>query len=191
MKTLADRLVEALLPVVPQRWVLAGHCSGSYLAWEVAHRIVAAGRPPLRLVLSSSRPPYGLANPRSEESRSAAEILALSSQALVQRMDDRGLLPAEGLDPEVAAAMLGAYRAAVSSAAGYRCDRPPIQVATEVWRGVEDTVVSEQHARGWSTYTATPPEFVTFAGSREHFERPQPEAARRIARILEVKGEME
>lgn len=181
MTDLADDLAEQLLPLVGDRWVLAGHCSGSYLALEVAHRMVSAQRSPHRLVLSGSRPPDGLADPASEQSRAVAELLSLSDSDLGHRLGATG----STVDPEVLAAVLAAYRAAVLASAGYRHSHEPVDVPVEVWRGDQDDVVGEQDAMGWSAYSATEPAQVVFAGRREYFEQPQAAAAERVARMFE------
>jgi surfactin synthase thioesterase subunit len=177
---LADELADHLVSVVPDRWVLAGHCSGSYLALETAHRAVAAGRSPLRLVVSGSRPPYGLADPHSEESAAAAELLALTDGELKRRLG----LDESTVDDEVVAAVLAAHRAAGAAAAGYRHRHEPVDIEVEVWRGADDDVVSERDARGWHAYALTAPTHAVFAGHREYFEQPRPAAVDRVARVL-------
>ncbi|WP_410652703.1 thioesterase II family protein [Amycolatopsis sp. cmx-4-54] len=179
---LADALACHLTDLVPERWVLAGHCSGSHLALEVAHRMVAAGRPPLRLVVSGSRPPHGLADPESAESKAAAELLSLNDRELSGRLG----LDQSTVDDDVAAAMLAAYRAAVEAAAAHRHRHGPLGVAVEVWRGEDDDVFGEQDAHGWSGYATTEPVHAVFTGRREYFEQPRSATVDRVARALDV-----
>jgi len=181
---LAELITERLRGAVPATWVLAGHCSGSYLALEIAHRMAEAGQPPVKLVLSSSRSPSGLADPTSEQSEAGADVLDASDDELTARLRERGRLPAELGEPEVVAAILAAYRAAVRAAVTYRCTLPPVDVATDIWWGTTDDTVSRDHMRDWRRYLTTPPREIEFDGARQHFEQPLPAAVRLVEEMV-------
>jgi pyochelin biosynthesis protein PchC len=184
LRQLAELVTECLLDAVPDNWVLAGHCSGTYLALEIAHRMAAAGQPPVRLVLSSSRSPSGLTDPASEQSEAAADVLDASDDELAARLRERGRLPGDLDEPEVVAAVLAAYRAAVRAAVTYRCTLPPVDVATDLWWGRADDTVSGDHLRDWRRYLSTPPREIEFAGARQHFEQPLPAAVRLVEEMV-------
>ncbi|SEP48391.1 thioesterase II family protein [Amycolatopsis saalfeldensis] len=181
---LAGRLAAELAELVPDQWVLAGHCSGSYLALETAARLMPVGRAPAHLVLSSSRTPAGLADPDSAQSRAAAAILSATDDELAQRLRERGSLPAEFTEPEFIAAILAAHRSAVRAAAGYRCTWPRLAVASDVWRGEADTTLDRSRAQEWDQYLAGPVRQISFPGCREYIERPMPAAVELVEELI-------
>jgi surfactin synthase thioesterase subunit len=122
--------------------VLFGHSFGAWIAYDVAHRLAAAGRPPLHLFLAGARPPHlagpPLARPRDERSLLAyVRALGGTSEDVLR-------------DPELRDSLLSALRADFSAAAGYaRTGRQALRVETTLFRGEDDDGLTPPDAARW------------------------------------------
>lgn len=179
----AEQLAAALVDAVPRTWAAIGHCSGAFLAAELTHRLAAVGRAPVRVFLSSSRVPDDPGGPDPERARSAKATAAMSDAELLAHLTAHQLVPAD-IDPDIATAILRAYRAAVRAGSAYRWRHPALDVPVEIWRGDADDVVARGHADAWRTLAAADFEVIEFPGVREFFARPADAAVARVSRAL-------
>ncbi|MFB8280458.1 thioesterase II family protein [Nocardia colli] len=175
----AEQLTAVFVDSVPDNWAVLGHCSGAYLAIELAHQLSGLGLPPVRVFLSSSRPP----GPDPERTQSANAIAAMADAELLADLTAHQLVPAD-IDPDIGTAVVRAHRAAVRAGSAYRWKHPALNVPVEIWRGTADDVVSRQHAGAWLTLAATNFEVIEFPGGREFFTLPADTAIARVCRAF-------
>lgn len=179
----AEQLAAALVDAMPDRWAAIGHCSGAFLAAELAHRLADAGRAPVRVFLSSSRVPDDPGGPDPERARSAKAVAVMSDAELLTQLAARELVPGD-IDPDIATAILRAHRAAVRAGSAYRWRHPALDVPVEIWRGAADDVVAREHADAWQALAANDFEVIEFPGARDFFARPADTAVARVSRAF-------
>jgi surfactin synthase thioesterase subunit/aryl carrier-like protein len=164
MMAVADQVVAALTPVLDAPIVLYGHSQGSWLCWEVAHRLAhRPGVPPLALVAACALPP--LAAPTAGLTR-LAELTADGDFDRVA-LDElagvfRGLLPDQILDSEeLLAQYVDRLRADTVLAESHRSvlrgvTRPPLPMPVLAVEGSDDPVLPAGAMQVWRELTDGP-----------------------------------
>lgn len=147
-RTLLDDLVPAVEPLLDVPYVLAGHCSGSVLAWECARRLVAASGPDPRLVVLTSTPAPAVRD-------TTDPLHLLPSRELLERVVGFGGMPGEILDdPELMAMVERILRAdyRVVERLEYSAGGP-LPVPVTVLGGRHDDFASSADLAAWSAET--------------------------------------
>jgi len=188
----SGQLAAMLANKIPDNWAVVGHCTGVYLAVEMAHRLDAVKRAPVRVFLSSSRVPLDPVGPDPERSEFAAMLTAMSDEEALAHITRERLLGSGDIDPvgsgdidpDIAAAVVRGYRAAIRVGAAYRWTHPPLRAAVEVWRGRADDVVERRHADDWQEFAGGDFDVVEFAGRREFFGQSADAAIARVCRAF-------
>ncbi|NJQ08478.1 thioesterase II family protein [Streptomyces lonarensis] len=163
---LAGPILTALPPETDDLVVL-GHSMGSLVAFEVARRLTAAGRPPRALVVSACRAPF-LDNP---------------SVVLPDRLDDDQLVAAiksrggtdDGIldEPELREIVLPAIRADFGIDDVYRYDgpRPAVDCPVAVLGGDADAVAPPEMLAPWAEVTTGPFSQEFLPGGHFYFQQ--------------------
>jgi surfactin synthase thioesterase subunit len=160
LAVLSDAVLEAVLPSTDRPFALFGHSMGATVAFELAAKLEAAGRPLQRLFVSGRRAP---SRHRDEQ---------------VHKLDDAGLIAdlrqLSGTDTrvfgqeEVLRMVLPAIRNDYKAAETYTYrERPPLTCPVTVLVGDADPKVSVDEARDWQRHTTGPCDVRVFAGG--HF----------------------
>lgn len=142
-----------------RRLALLGYSSGSLVAFEVARRLVTAGRPPAALLVNASSPPHLV-------ERSVLDLG--TEEGMAQHITDRGFMPAGALaSPQLRRLVLPTLRADVLAVDRYRCSAETLpalgpQTLVQALTGADDLTVREP-AR-WSEVTTGPARVVTVPG---------------------------
>jgi len=165
---------------LPRNWALLGMCSGCYIALELTQRVLAYHRAPRRLFLCNSRPPGEDSEPDPDVALTSSALIAMTDEELYADLAINDELLTGEIDLEIRQAAICAFRAAVSASASYRWNLPPLDVATEVWRGGGDDVFDTSHARAWQSLIVPDIDVVEFAVGREDFYLPVPAVVQRI-----------
>ncbi|MGQ5640569.1 MULTISPECIES: amino acid adenylation domain-containing protein [unclassified Streptomyces] len=164
MMAVADQVVAALADRLDAPAVLYGHSQGSWLCWEVAHRLAhRPGVPPLALITACALPP--LAEP-TDGLRRLAEVTADGDFDQVA-LDElarlfRGLLPDQILDSdELLAEYVDRLRADTVLAESHRTvlrgvTRAPLGLPVLAVEGSEDPVLPAGAMEVWRELTAGP-----------------------------------
>ncbi|MEN2987032.1 alpha/beta fold hydrolase [Tistrella sp. BH-R2-4] len=170
--------------------VLYGHSMGTLVALEVAHRLVAAGQPPLLLVLGARVPPH-LSTP-------AARMLDLDDDAFFDGLDRAygGTPVAVRNDPSMRRhyirIMRGDFRLSADYIAGFAATgagRPPLPCPLLAFSGDTDRAAPAAAMAEWRGYGTAGFNQVTLPGG--HFfaiERPRPVVSRIIAAATRLIG---
>jgi surfactin synthase thioesterase subunit len=150
-----------------------GHSLGAVLGYELAHRLVAAGRPPVRLFVSGSPEP---ARPRSERATGLpdAEFLAAVS-------DFAGYTSEALADPELLELVLPTLRADIEMHENYvPSTDEPLDVPITALRGGADTLVDADAIQGWAKVTGRQFDHAELPGEHMYLT----ESAPRLVRFL-------
>ncbi|GGB61275.1 thioesterase [Tistrella bauzanensis] len=170
--------------------VLYGHSMGTLVALEVAHRLVAAGQPPLLLVLGARVPPH-LSTP-------AARMLDLDDDAFFDGLDRAygGTPVTVRNDPSMRQHYIRIMRGDFRLSADYITDfaaisagRPPLPCPLLAFSGDADRAAPATAMAEWRGYGAAGFNQVTLPGG--HFfaiERPRPVVSRIIAAATRLIG---
>ncbi|MFJ9693761.1 amino acid adenylation domain-containing protein [Kitasatospora sp. NPDC101183] len=162
MMLLADRVAAAVSARLDAPAVLYGHSQGSWLAWELAHRLAdQPAAPPLALVAACGIPPQ--AEPteglrRLTDSADALDTLPTAEAAALFA----GLLPEQVLDSEeLLAEYLVRLRTDVTLAENHRAalrhlDRAPLRIPVRAVAGTDDPVLPEHALDAWEALTEGP-----------------------------------
>lgn len=138
---------------------LFGHSLGSWVAYEIAHRLVAAGRPPVHLFAAAARPPHIL----RETPRFDGDV------GLLAYLSDLEGMPIDVVrDRELLELYLPIIRADLELARDYlHPSRAPLPVRTTVLCGSEDSSVPRDTAARWRDLVTEDVALLTMPGS--HF----------------------
>ena len=148
---LADRLFQVLdadggAADAPTGAALFGHSMGAIVAFELARRLEAAGRPPAVLIVSGRRGP----------STHRANALPQDDEGLIERLLSLGGTDASLLEyPEVLELVLPALRADYRAIGDYRrTEGPPLSCPIVAMIGDEDPEVTLAEAEAWAPETS-------------------------------------
>jgi pyochelin biosynthetic protein PchC len=154
------------LPPDADDLVVVGHSMGSLVAFEVARRLTAEGRPPRALVASACRAPH-LPNPSPVRPRS------LTDDDLVTVIKARGGTDGEILDePELREIIVPSIRAdfAIDDDYRYTGTMPALDCPVTVVGGASDPVVPMPALLEWAAVTTGPATFAVLPGGHFYFQ---------------------
>ncbi|MFG3242565.1 amino acid adenylation domain-containing protein [Streptomyces sp. NPDC048157] len=160
MMAMADQVVAAMSDRLDVPVVLYGHSQGSWLCWEVAHRLAdRPGVPPMALVVACALPP--LAEPTAGLNRLAELTGDLDAAALDELAGIfRGLLPDQILESEeLLAEYVDRLRADTVLAENHRAvlrgvTRAPLGLPVFAVAGTEDPVLPDGAMEVWRELTS-------------------------------------
>jgi medium-chain acyl-[acyl-carrier-protein] hydrolase len=170
--SMADSLQEPLSGLDADEVILFGHCSGSLVAYELAHRAASDPACPrcVCLVVSAHRFP---ADPPDESSL----IADLPLRKFTARLRRMGGMPGRLLsDPEFVAMIEPVMRADFGAAEHYivPTGRRPLDIPVVAVGGREDGVVPSGELAGWSAATTGDFRVQLLEGSHFYFlEKPE------------------
>lgn len=144
---LADRVCDALPATTGPALAFLGHSMGAVVAFEVAHRLVAAGRPAPELLIASSQP--APSHTRSDRLHLLDDLFLADVAAF------GGADPALLADPLIRQLVLPALRADYRAIETYRhrARRPPLAIPVTAVTGDADPLVTAVEARAWADHT--------------------------------------
>ena len=158
MATVVDGVLDALRdrPAVPT--VLYGHSQGSWIAWELAHRLAARGVTDLGLVVACSLPPLA---PPTEALRQLETLADGWDDVPRDRLAEmfRGILPGQVLESEqLLTEYLAALRSDVALAADHQarlCHRPHglLDIPVRAVEAAADPVLPAGAMQAWADLT--------------------------------------
>ncbi|MFB7924160.1 SDR family NAD(P)-dependent oxidoreductase [Streptomyces sp. NPDC056081] len=160
MMALADQVVAAMSDRLDVPAVLYGHSQGSWLCWEVAHRLAhRPGVPPLALAVACALPP--LAEPTAGLNR-LAELTGDLDEAALDELAGvfRGLLPDQILESEeLLAEYVDRLRADTVLAENHRdvlrgVTRAPLDLPLFAVAGSDDPVLPDGAMEVWRELTS-------------------------------------
>jgi surfactin synthase thioesterase subunit len=162
MDRLADLLAAQLAPLLDRPYALFGVSMGALLAFETAHRLLAADRPaPARLFPASYRAP--------RERFETPSVHRLPDPELLQVLGRLAAVPPELLAyEELMRMMLPTVRADFACTETYRYrERGPLPVPVTAVRGLGDPTLTSGLMAGWAEETSAGFELVEVDG--DHF----------------------
>ncbi|WP_306819816.1 thioesterase II family protein [Streptomyces sp. CA-210063] len=165
---LVERIVEAVSGDDDRPLAVFGHSMGAVVAYEVALKLEAADRAPLRLFVSGRRAPSTDRDGRELHKASDADLLKA-----VRRLNGTDSQVFE--DPELVQLVLPALRGDYKALETYE-PRPGDRLAcpVTVLTGDEDPVTPVADARAWTSHTDGPSELCVFPGGHFYLnDRPQ------------------
>ncbi|MET8661178.1 thioesterase II family protein [Streptomyces griseus] len=160
---IADGLSAAIAAREDGEWSLFGHSMGALLAYEVAHRMSASGRPPAHLVVS------GMTAPPLAARRDRRPVRELSDAELMRRIGELGATPEDVLrSTEMMELLLPVFRADYQVCDSYRfTSRPPLRVPVTVLGGAADPGAPVAGLSAWRDLTSAAYALRLFPGG--HF----------------------
>ncbi len=140
--------VAALIATAPTRPLLFGHSMGAIIAFEVARRLQALGRPAAHLFVSG-RPAPTITRPRSP-------VSSLPRAEFLRVLLDYGAVAAEILrHHELLDLLLPTMRADFAMIESYTClDGPRLTCPVLGWCGADDPDVAPAAMAGWADQTS-------------------------------------
>jgi surfactin synthase thioesterase subunit len=145
-----ERLAGPLLARAEGPFALFGHSMGALLAYELAHELVARGRPPVHLVVS------GHPAPQRVRRSSGEAVHTLPGPALVRHLRAFQGPADEVLNhPEMLELLLPVIRADYRLCETHRfADRPPLPLPVTALGGAHDPGVGPEDVRAWQEETS-------------------------------------
>ncbi|MFG3510695.1 acyltransferase domain-containing protein, partial [Streptomyces sp. NPDC047821] len=186
----ADEVTAALDGRLDVPVVLYGHSQGTWLAWEIAHRLTRLpGHPPVSVVAACGLPPHTERPPELERLQSA-EALVGSAALDELAVAFRGILPDALLaNDKVLAAYVDNLRTDITMARNHeellRSDsRAPLDVPLVAVGASLDPVLPAAVQSGWAPLTSGPFTLRTITGTHAApIENPEAMAAELVAAI--------
>jgi pyochelin biosynthetic protein PchC len=173
-------LVEDVLPeaaALPGPLVLVGHSFGAFLAYELAHRLTRAGRPPAHLVVLASGAP-GL-----------TPLQPVGTDHEIEQLWRRlGANPAGLARPEFRERLFPALRSDLGAHAAFRpsSPRPQMTVPISVLYGDQDPVVTGAEAAKWRQLCDGPFQLTALPGGHFFPQTLTSATLRALVRILDL-----
>ncbi|MEV5598713.1 alpha/beta fold hydrolase [Streptomyces sp. NPDC052496] len=174
---LADRIAEALTPWDARPTALFGHSMGATLAFEVARRMQAAGRPPRELFVSGRRAPH----------RNFDDGLhLLPDEELVAGLKELDGTGTEVFgDPDLLDLIVPAIRSDYRAAETYRCaPGPRLSCPVQAFTGFSDPRVPVGELHHWSAHTDGAFDLQVFSGGHFYLLDNMPAILRTVTRRL-------
>jgi surfactin synthase thioesterase subunit len=165
LRTLADQIVHAFLPLTDIPFGIFGHSMGAWLGMLVARRLEARGLAPLFLMASGRQAPsLGCTQPPLRHLDDGAFVDQLSASY--------GGIPEEVFqDPELLALLLPGVRADVTALETYvHTPGPTLACPLVALGGESDPMVPVRYLAPWATETTGPFEVQTFPGGHFYFQ---------------------
>jgi surfactin synthase thioesterase subunit len=147
---LIDLMVEPILEHAGEHFALFGHCMGALLAYDLAHLLTEAGKPPTHLIVSAHWPPH-LAPVRNRRLRPDAmsdtelgEFLALQAGAPREILDE----------PDIMELLLPILRADLALCQSYwDVPRRPLPVPITAFGASDEPEITAEVLAGWAERT--------------------------------------
>ena len=160
MDELADRVTDAVAPVIDRPLAIFGHSMGASLGYEVALRLAASGVDPTLLLVSGRRAPSAVRHERLHEAGEGELLDEISKLG--------GTNPALLQDPELKRHFYRILKADYRVAERYaHPPGPPLRLPIAALTGDSDPKVDLDEVRQWSEHTDGPFEMKVMPGG--HF----------------------
>jgi surfactin synthase thioesterase subunit len=166
--TLVDKLAAELVDTATPPYALFGHSMGGLLAFELAHRLHAAGAPPRSLLVAGCPAPTR---------RDTSAYAGLRSDAqLLEKLNELQGTPAEVFEhPELLRLTLDILSADFQVCGSYRPPiRPPLPIPLHILSGRDDAIDAPA-LQAWQQETSAQHSLTLFDGG--HFFLQSEEAA--------------
>ncbi|NVB36871.1 acyltransferase domain-containing protein [Pseudenhygromyxa sp. WMMC2535] len=192
---LVDALVEALLADLVEfaasgrRFALYGHCSGSLVAFEVARRLVAAGKVPAHLFVAALGPPsrYRLDELVATVEGSGAALHDMSDELMMgflRGVEFQGLAELER-DPQLRDLAMATMRGDSQLMMSFRpSEGEPLPVAITALGGGRDPSLTIHDLWSWATLSAVDFDWWWFPEGNHYFHADKGAALAEIFAIL-------
>ncbi|MEU0991964.1 alpha/beta fold hydrolase [Streptomyces sp. NPDC005953] len=156
-------------------FALFGHSLGAVLSYELAHELARLGHPGLTHVYVSGSP-----GPWSGRD---ARATGLSDDEFLERVQEFAGYRHQAFDnPDLRDLLLPVLRADVAMHENYKpATDEPLRVPVTALRGVDDALVSAEHARQWRTATSAEFRYVELPGGHMYLADSPAELLRTIA----------
>ncbi len=175
---LAAALVQAIGPGLDPPFALFGHSLGASLAFEVAHRLSAAGRPPIHLLVSGAHAPH--------LPHLGRVYHRLPDGEFVRGIQELGGTPPELTEnAELLELLLPTLRADFTAAETYRAPiGRPLPCPITAIGGTDDPLVNRAGLEGWSAHTTAGFALHVLPGDHFFLATALPEVLRIVGREL-------
>jgi surfactin synthase thioesterase subunit len=183
--TSARELVRALTgPILDhagERFALFGHCMGALLAYELAHTLTEAGRPPAHLIVSAHLPPSLMPLPRL---RLRPE--AMSDVELGDFLTNQAGAPSEIVDlPEIMELLLPAVRADLALCQSYEdTRRPPLTMPVTAFGASAERDITAHVLARWADLTNAGFRMKILPGGHDYVYQDVPAVAEALSETL-------